>query len=109
MTEVSVDEAVMSNFEIHDNVLVANVELYWENHAEFLRYCEILLQSDHDRIILDLSPVTFVFSAYMGTIGRLLAETANRQKHLTIRIPQNLSWLFEMVGFEKMVDIEVVP
>ena len=102
------EETVLANFDIHENVLVANVELYWENHSEFLRCCEDILKSKHKNIILDLSNVTFIFSAYMGTIGRMLAETARNDKHLTIRITRNLSWLFEMVGFEKMVDIEIV-
>lgn len=109
MTEVSMDEAVMSDFEIHDNILVANVDLCWENHEEFKRYCDELMQSDHEWVILDLSPVTFVFSTYMGTIGHLLTDAANQDKRLTIRIAQNLSWLFEMVGFEQIVDIEVMP
>jgi anti-anti-sigma regulatory factor len=106
--KASIDDTSCSNFEIHENVLVANVELYWENHAEFLKHCEELLHSDYKDIILDLSPVTFIFSAYMGTIGRLLAETTSSDKHLTIRIGSNLTWLFEMLGLENMVDIEVV-
>jgi len=104
-----VDETTLANFEIHENVLIANVELYWENHAEFLKCCMDLLHSDHASIVLDLSNVTFIFSAYMGTIGRMLAETSKSGKHLTIRITRNLSWLFEIVGFEKMGAVEVVP
>ncbi|MBN2714155.1 MAG: STAS domain-containing protein [Planctomycetes bacterium] len=104
----NLDDASIANFDIHDGVLIANVELYWENHTEFLRSCEALVKSEHRHITLDLTHVSFVFSAYMGTIGRLLAETAKSDKKLTIRIGRNLSWLFEMVGFEKMVNIEVV-
>ena|SRR3989339_852394 len=103
------EDTALASFDLHDNVLTANVELYWENHAEFLRCCNQLLASSHERIILDLTHVTFLFSAYMGSIGRLLAETAKHKKHLTIRVTRNLSWLFELVGFEKMLDLEVVP
>ena len=105
----NVDEATLANFEIHENVLTANVELYWENHAEFFKCCSDLLQLPHDQVVLDLTNVTFIFSAYMGTIGRLLAETSKSSKHLTIRVTRNLSWLFEIVGFEKMGAIEIVP
>jgi anti-anti-sigma factor len=98
----------MDNFEIHDNVLVANVDLYWETHAEFQEQCDRLTSLDCDEIVLDLTDVSFVFSAYMGTIGRLLAEAANHDKRLTIRISDNLRWLFELVGFEKMINIQVV-
>ena len=107
--KANAEEVALVNFEIHDNILVANVELYWENHAEFLKYCESLLDSDYETIILDLSHVSFIFSAYMGTIGRLLTDAAKHNKHLTIRISSNLGWLFEMVGLERMVDIEIVP
>lgn len=103
------DTAALKNFELHGNVLTANVELCWENHPEFQRCCEKLLQSDDDEIILDFSHVTFIFSSYMGTIGKLLADIVQAEKRLTIRIASNLSWLFEMVGFEKLVHIEVVP
>ncbi len=106
--EAHVDEATLSSFEIHDNVLVANVELYWENHAQFYKCCMELLQSPYDTLIIDLSNVTFIFSAYMGTIGRLLAETAKAEKTLTIRVNRTLSWLFEIVGFEKIGAVEIV-
>ncbi len=101
--------AALKNFELNGNVLTANVELCWENHAEFQRCCEKLLQSGYDEIILDFSHVTFIFSSYLGTVGKLLADTAQAGKRLTIRIASNLNWLFEMVGFEKLVHIEVVP
>jgi len=103
-----VEETPMTHFEIQDNVLIANVELYWENHAEFCQLCDRLMQSGHDRIILDLSNVSFIFSAYMGTIGKLLADVAKADKRLTIRITRNLSWLFEIVGFDKMGSVEIV-
>lgn len=107
--KANVDESALANFEIVNDVLIVNAELYWENHAEFLRFTDRLVKSEKQDIILDLSQVTFVFSAYMGTIGRLLAECAERNKHLTIRIGRNLSWLFEIVGLERMVNIEVIP
>lgn len=98
----------MEKFEIKDNVLVANSDLYWEDHNEFKAKCQTLIESGFNEIILDLSEVTFIFSAYMGTIGRLLADASNNNKRLTIRISDNLSWLFELVGFEKMINIELV-
>jgi anti-anti-sigma factor len=108
MMESDVEQEIMENFEIRDNVLVANVDLYWETHAAFREKVEELTNSDYEEIILDLSNVSFVFSAYMGTIGRLLAEAARKNKRLTVRISENLGWLFELVGFEKMINIEVV-
>ncbi len=103
-----VDEAVLANFEIHENVLISNVELYWEHHQEFSKACEQLLKLPHDHLVLDLSHVTFIFSAYMGTIGKLLAEVGKLNKRLTIRVSANLRWLFELAGFDKLVEIEVV-
>ena len=98
----------MDNFEIRENVLFANIDLYWENHAQFREKCEELLKKDYEEVILDFTDVSFIFSAYMGTIGHLLADTANLNKRLTIRISENMTWLFELVGFEKMINIEVV-
>ena len=98
----------MENFEIRENVLLANTDLYWENHAEFRAKCEELLNTDYEEIIMDLTDVSFIFSAYMGTIGHLLADAARLNKRLTIRISENMTWLFELVGFEKMINIDVV-
>jgi anti-anti-sigma factor len=98
----------MENFVIKDNVLITNVDLYWENHAEFKEKCDKLIALDCNEVVLDLTDVSFVFSAYMGTIGRLLANASKSDKKLTIRISENLKWLFELVGFEKMINIEVV-
>ena len=104
----SVENKTVANFKFHENTLTVNVELYWENHAEFLKCCKCLIESEYDRIVLDLTQVTFIFSTYMGTIGRLLAQCTKENKHLTVRIPSSLSWLFEAVGFDKIVDIEVM-
>ncbi|MHC4871192.1 MAG: STAS domain-containing protein [Planctomycetota bacterium] len=98
----------MEKFEIKDNVLVSNCDLYWEDHNEFKEKCQTLINTDNENVILDLSNVSFIFSAYMGTIGHLLAEASNNSKKLTIRISDNLSWLFELVGFEKLIKIELV-
>ena len=100
--------AIMEKFEIKDNVFISNCDLYWEDHNEFKEMCNTIVNSKHDKIILDLSNVSFIFSAYMGTIGHLLAESGQNKKNLTIRISDNLSWLFDLVGFKKMVNIEIV-
>jgi len=102
------NQGILDDFEIQRNALVANTDLYWENHAEFQEKCERLLASPHEEIILDLTDVSFVFSAYMGTIAQILAEAARANKKLTIRISPSLTWLFEVVGFEKMIHIDVV-
>ena len=98
----------MSSFQILDNQLLAHSDLCWENHAEFREKCDELISLGFDEIILDLTNVTFIFSAYMGTIGQLLGRTAGSGQRLTIRVSENLFWLFEMAGFEKMINIEVV-
>ncbi|MCX7935038.1 MAG: hypothetical protein N3A66_07240 [Planctomycetota bacterium] len=108
--ETSARPVSSANFEIEDNILTANLEhLYWEDHGEFIKQCSQLLRTPHKRIILDLSSVIFVFSAYVGTIGRLLTEAASQSKTLTVRINKNLLWFFELSGFAKMLDLEVVP
>lgn len=107
--DVQTEGVSLANFEVQDNVLLANIELYWENHAEFIACCQQLIRSPKKEIILDLSQVSFVFSAYMGTIGRLLADAARENKQPTIRVNNSLSWLFDMVGFKKIVNIEIVP
>ena len=108
MESLSVNKDHLKKFDIQGNQLIANSDLYWEDHNGFRKACEELIQSENNQLILDLSEVSFIFSAYMGTIGKLLADAASQEKDLTIRISPNLSWLFELVGFEKMIHIEVV-
>lgn len=98
----------MENFELQDNTLKANIDLYWEDHEDFKKKCDSLVSSEFEKIVLDLSEVSFIFSAYMGTIGQLLAETSSRKKTLTVRISETIYWLFELSGFDKMVKLEVV-
>ena len=102
------DDLPVEDFEIHENVLSVNIEMYWENHVEFTAACAKLMNSDYETVILDLTHVNFVFSAYMGSIGRMVAETTKGDKKLIIRITGNLSWLFEIAGFNSLVDVEVV-
>lgn len=100
-------ESAFANFELHGNTLTSNVELIWEYHSEFRDACEKLLQCSAKELVLDLSHVEFIFSAYMGTIGMVLRESSKREKQLTIRIAPALRWLFEMVHLSQLARIEV--
>ncbi len=95
------------NFDVHGNTLFVNVELIWEHHTEFRDACQKLLECSDDHLVIDMTQVDFVFSAYMGTIGMVLREASRTGKRLLIRISPALRWLFEMVRIDRFTQIEV--
>jgi len=95
-------------FDVHDNTLLANKDLLWENIAEFKQALKTLSASEQTELVLDLSHSGFIFSSYFGEIGSLIGDVLPEGKQIKVRVNEKMAWLFKMTGFERMIQLEVV-
>ena len=95
-------------FTMKSGVLRANIDLYWEYLEEFDAACNKLLDSRRDVVELDLSSVNFISSSYVGCLSSLLLGAAKRKKRVNLKVSEDISWLFEILGSREVLDLEVV-
>ncbi len=98
----------LDDFALAGGVLSVNRDLYWELEKEFDEFCDRLVRSSEDKIVLDLTDVAFVFSPYVSRMVRLHADARERGKTLRILISPKLRELFDMAGLTEELSIEVV-
>jgi anti-anti-sigma factor len=101
-------EEAEKGFVVEGNTLTANHDLYWESHDAFSEKCQELLNSKGDRLVVDLTRVNFMFSTYVGILGNLCLDAAERNKKLAVRISPRTEWIFNLAGFRQMIELQVV-
>lgn len=95
-------------FSVNKGVLRANSDMYWEYLEEFDDACNRLLNSPNTFLELDLSSVNFISSSFVGCLGNLVREANRLQKRIVIKVSLDVSWLFDIMGGQPVVDMEVV-
>ncbi len=95
-------------FHVEDNTLTAEDDLYWESHDEFSEKCQELLDAKAAEIVVDLSKVNFMFSTYVGILGNLCLDAAEKDKKLAVKVSSRTEWIFNLASFRQMIDLQVV-
>ena len=95
-------------FVVEGNKLVANDDLYWESHDNFSAKCQELLEAKDAEIVIDLSKVNFMFSTYVGILGNLCLDAAEKDKTLAVRVSPKTEWVFNLATFRQMIDLQIV-
>lgn len=94
-------------FTVEKGVLRANADLYWEYLEEFALACDKLLSSRRGTLEVDLTGVNFISSSFLGCLNNMLVQASSLKKHITIRVGQDVSWLFAIMGSRKNMDMEI--
>lgn len=94
-------------FTVEKGVLRAGADLYWEYLEEFAAACDKLLSSRRDSLEVDLTGVNFISSSFLGCLNNMLIQAASLQKHITIKVGQDVSWLFAIMGSRQNMAMEV--
>lgn len=95
-------------FSLGKGVIRARRDLYWEYLEEFEAACARLLESRGSRLEVDLSAVNFISSSFVGCLGSLVYKASRRRKRVNLKVTMDTSWLFEIMGNQEFVDLEVV-
>lgn len=96
------------NFTLGKGFLRAKRDLYWEYLEEFEAACARLLESRVSRLRVDLSEVNFISSSFVGCLGNFVYRASRRRKKVNLRVTMDTSWLFDIMGDQKIVELEVV-
>ncbi len=95
-------------FTVEKGVLRAHGEMSWEYLEKFEEACGRLLESRRSRIEVDLTSVNFISSSFLGCLGNLVRRASHLGKRINLKITIDMSWLFDIIGSQKNMDLEVV-
>lgn len=95
-------------FTVERGMLRAHGDMYWEYLEEFEAACGRLLESRRGRIQVDLTSVNFISSSFLGCLGNLVLQASRLKKRITLKVTIDISWLFDIMGGQKNMDMEVV-
>lgn len=101
------DDAEREVFTVQKGVLRANTDMYWEYLEDFEVACRKLLDTRRSRVVVDLTQVNFISSSFLGCLSTTMLGAARRKKRLCLRMTLDVSWLFDIMGAGKNVEMEV--
>ncbi len=88
-------------------ILRANVDLYWNHLDAFEEACAKALGSGDGEIELDLTDVSFISSSFLGCLDSLILRAGRQKKRVTLKVTQDVSWLFDIMGARRNLDMRV--
>ncbi len=84
------------------------IDLYWEYLEQFETACDRLLDSRKSKLVVDLTSVNFISSSFVGCLGSLVLKAARLKKRVILRVTQETSWLFDIMGGQKVLELEIL-
>ncbi len=97
-----------SVFRVAKGELYADTDLYWEYLEEFDAACNKLLDSRKSKLLIDLTSVNFISSSFVGCLGNFVLQASRLKKRVILRVTLDVSWLFDIMGKPKILQLEVV-
>lgn len=95
-------------FSVGRGTLRANGDMYWEFLEEFAAACGKLLESRKGKLTVDLTAVNFISSSFVGCLSTLVLKASRLKKRGVLRVTLDVSWLFDIMGGQKIVEMEIV-
>lgn len=98
-----------ARYNIERGVLRPLVALDSAFAAEFEQACKELLESRERELVIDLTSHSYLTSVYLGIVGAIAAQAAERGKRLSVRASARIARFFDAVSLGKLVRIEPSP
>lgn len=95
-------------FSVEKGVLHANTDLYWNYLEAFDAACARVLASKRLTIEIDLTDVNFISSSFLGCLNNVVLQAGRLKKQVTLKVSQDVSWLFEIMGSRRNLDMRVL-
>jgi anti-anti-sigma regulatory factor len=100
--------SVREPFSVDGGTLCANTDLYWNHLEEFEAACADALAAPGGEVEIDLADVNFISSSFLGSLNSLLLQAGRMKKRVVLKVSQDVSWLFEIMGSRRNLDMRVV-
>ncbi len=101
----------MSNipdYEEAPGMLKVNKDLGWALENELREKCRLLVESNAQSLIIDLSAATHICSANLVVLAYVGALAAKQKKAVKVMVSAQVSRSFRAAGFDEILDIKVV-
>ncbi len=99
-------------FSVEDGVLCANDDLYWNHLEEFEAACAGALanvvRDSLGALEIDLTDVNFISSSFLGSLNTVVLQAGRLRKRVVLKVSQDVSWLFDIMGSRRNLDMRVV-
>lgn len=99
-------------FSIDDGILRANTDLYWNHLEEFGAACvgalDNAVEESLPELEIDLTDVNFISSCFLGSLNDIVLQAGRLKKRVVIKVSQDVSWLFDIMGSRRNLDMRVV-
>ncbi len=86
-----------ADLRIDGHVLVATGDLRWEQNERFARMCIDLLETGEELIEIDLTDVSYIFSASVAIISDLAIRCGEKDRRLRVLINKRLEWILKNI------------
>jgi anti-anti-sigma factor len=97
-----------ATFDLADGVLTITGEIGLHEEHEFERSVKQLIKSGGEKLLLDLSQVSYMNSSCVRVVAEAFAQSGNQGIEVTVRGTARVLRLFEMVGIDKLGKLEKV-
>ncbi len=95
-------------FLVNNAIVTAGEDIYWEHVPDFENITLDLIASDNVNLVLDLSQVSFISSSFLGVLSIFILRAKRAGKNVKIKVSIDIIWIFEIMGPDDHIDIEVV-
>lgn len=94
-------------FHVANGVVTSEGNLYWELLDEFDAMLGKLLECRKQRLVVDLRAATFISSTYVGCLCNFVLRAKRKRKTVVVKVSEDIGWLFEILGANTIVDLQV--
>ena len=91
-----------------DGVLWVKGKLDFAEEEGMRQYGQQMIKDSGDKVVLDLSGVSYISSSCLGEILVLDEEAKKAGKSLVVRVPRVLLYVYDLMGIRSVVNTEIV-
>lgn len=95
-----------SDYLLKDNILTINKKPIY-NDQDFKSSCEKLLESENERLIIDLSKIIYLSSREIGVLIWLNKRAREKNKTLLIKVSRALWGMLKILNLNTYLNLEI--
>ncbi len=99
----------MEPYRVEQGVLRVNRDLRQDFDLSFDQACAALIAEPHERLLIDLTAISYISSTYVGMIAATYFQAQLQQKALAVRARPAIIGILEKAGFANFLQLESIP
>lgn len=99
----------MEAYHVEDGVLRVLRDLRQDFDLSFDQACATLIAEPHEKLLIDLTAISYISSTYIGMIAATFFLARNADKNLEIRAHPPIINILEKAGFAEFIQLDSIP